>query len=295
MDTAIYGRVIDWHGDWLYYQGDFGELYKINLDGSQKQLLIEQGAYWVTVENDWIYYSNKADKFRLYKIKHDGSASTKLNNSISFNLYAHENFIWYTNIDDYKKVCKMNPETGAAECFNLQAGKFIVYEGWIFYRNKKLNNSISKAKVDGSQTVSLISDPVGDFIISGSRLYYINKKNGSTIYRLGINGGEPVQLCDEKAAYLNKISNWLFYCNSDDSNKIYALRELDSLKLKSYDSEATCLKGIGNRLFFSDVKKGKLISMFSKFKGDEYANDGIDNPKIVQEVTPLNHETLSNL
>jgi hypothetical protein len=292
MNTAIYGCVVGCHGDWLYYQGDYGELYKIKTDGSQKQLLIEQGAYWITVSNDWIYYSNKRDKFRLYRISHDGSSNNKLNDNMSFNLHTYGGYIWYSNIDNCRNICKMKPETSATENLKLPVGKFLISEDWIFYRNKKMNNALSKAKSDGSQSACLSTDAVGDLTVSGNLLYYINRSQGDTIYKVGTDGTGPVQLCADKASNLVLLSGWLFYCNGNYSNRIYALRADGSLKLKAYDSEATCLKRIGNRLFFSDVKKGKLAFVFSIIQSNENADCGSGNLQVVQEVTPLNYEML---
>ncbi len=295
METALYGRLIDCQDGCFYYQGDYGELYKISCDGKQKKLLIEKGAFWVIVKGDWIYYSNKTDRFSLYKIRNDGSSNSKLNNNISFNLHAYESFIWYTNIDDCRNICRMNPETCTVECINLQAGTFVICEDWIFFRDKKLENAISKAKVDGSQYVCLSNDAVGDYCISGNWLYYINRSKGNTIYKIDTDGAEPAKLCYDRASYLNILGGWLFYCNGNDTNKIYALREDGSLKLKAYDSEATFLKRIGNRIFFSDVKKGKLICVFSKIQNDGFTNESSDNRVVVQGIIPLNFNRLKNI
>lgn len=66
-------------GDWVYYCSGTGVISKVKKDGTGNIVPINGQAtasnigFHMNVWNNWIYYSNYADKGKLYKIKADGS------------------------------------------------------------------------------------------------------------------------------------------------------------------------------------------------------------------------------
>lgn len=64
-------------GDWIYYEEyDSKDLYKMKIDGSDSQLVVqEDGILSINVDDDWIYYSGSDDAGvpSLCKIKTDGT------------------------------------------------------------------------------------------------------------------------------------------------------------------------------------------------------------------------------
>ena len=60
-------------GDWIHYVNGLedNKIYKIRIDGTQKQKVCDDHAGYLNVIDDWIYYVKGFDK--LYKIRTDGT------------------------------------------------------------------------------------------------------------------------------------------------------------------------------------------------------------------------------
>ena len=71
------------------------KLYKTDLDGGNKQLVIEDQLSDLNISNGWIYYANASDGKTLYKIKVDGTSKTKLNDISTTNINVVDNWIFY--------------------------------------------------------------------------------------------------------------------------------------------------------------------------------------------------------
>ncbi len=60
-------------GDWIYYSNidDNWKIYKIRTDGSGREQVNNDRSWFLSVFGDWIYYEDAADD--IYKVRIDGS------------------------------------------------------------------------------------------------------------------------------------------------------------------------------------------------------------------------------
>lgn len=79
----------------IYYTDEDNRLYKIDLDGNNKEIAIQDKVYNLNVSNGWIYYSNLSDGKKLYKIRIDGTSKTKLNDIPTMSINVVDNWIFY--------------------------------------------------------------------------------------------------------------------------------------------------------------------------------------------------------
>lgn len=71
------------------------KLYKIDLNGGNKKLVIGDQLLDLNISNGWIYYSNALDNKKLYKVKVDGTSKTKLNDIPTTSINVVDNWIFY--------------------------------------------------------------------------------------------------------------------------------------------------------------------------------------------------------
>lgn len=74
---------------------DDKKLYKTDLNGGNKKLVLEDQLMELNVSNGWIYYSNALDGRKLYKAKIDGTSRTKLNDIPTTLINVVDNWIFY--------------------------------------------------------------------------------------------------------------------------------------------------------------------------------------------------------
>ena len=69
-DKAMY---ISIDGDWIYYlnYSDFGKIYKLKTDGTDKQAIADDLVKLMVTEGEWIYFINKAGSIK--RVKKDGT------------------------------------------------------------------------------------------------------------------------------------------------------------------------------------------------------------------------------
>ncbi|MBC3887836.1 DUF5050 domain-containing protein [Acetobacterium paludosum] len=101
--------IINATDDWIYYCytpatvekgttrgfGDFGELYKIRTDGTEKTKLSSDRAAYINVVGDWIYYADDGDNDKLYKIKTDGTEKNRLFDDVATRINVVGDWIYY--------------------------------------------------------------------------------------------------------------------------------------------------------------------------------------------------------
>lgn len=125
-----------------------GKIYRINIDGTQKTVITDDGSDSLAVEDDWIYYSNYADG------KPVGSEGDSW----------YEGTLYKISVDGTKKV-KLSDST----CNSIN-----VQDDWVYFRNWS-HSGISKVKKDGSGETVLFSSTYNTGIsIAGRDLFYYN-------------------------------------------------------------------------------------------------------------------------
>lgn len=61
------------YGSWIYYVNDEDQtIYRMKTDGTSRQQLMDSKASWINVTSEWIFYTNP-DNNKLYKMKHNGA------------------------------------------------------------------------------------------------------------------------------------------------------------------------------------------------------------------------------
>lgn len=87
-----------------FISSEDNKLYKSDLDGKNKSLVIQDEVYNLNVTDGWIYYSNLSDEKKLYKIKIDGTSKTKLNDISTTSINVIDNWIfYYKDFDIYSR------------------------------------------------------------------------------------------------------------------------------------------------------------------------------------------------
>lgn len=97
-------------GNKIYYSdGEQGNIYKTNLNGSNKELISnDKDTTYLNVNDGWIYYALRKDNYDLYKIKIDGTERTKLLDGQCRNINIIENWIFF--VDENKDMYRIDTD-----------------------------------------------------------------------------------------------------------------------------------------------------------------------------------------
>jgi len=184
-DTPLYINVLQ---DWVYYTNlsDSSKIYKIKTDGTCRTKLNDDESLNTTVIDNWIYYTNNSDSGRLYKIAADGAYRTKLNDNNSKYLNGQWDFIYYVNADDGYSINRIKPDSPLTiqKLKNMYSEDMNITNEFIYFSNKKDNNSLYKININGSGLAKLSPDSAYDLQVSGDWIYYSNASSGDKLCKI---------------------------------------------------------------------------------------------------------------
>lgn len=168
---------------WLYFISNDIGVEKISLKGSKKNLrVIKESVKTATMAGDWIYYT-VSPTGNMYKIKTDGTSKTLL-------------------LD--KKV-----------------NSKVVIGDWIYYIEEGTVSDTSdwklrRIKIDKTED-TLIIEGIKDFIIKGDWIYFTDRYSNANLYKMTLDGSNKKliyshvdsleAICDNYAIVYNKDSN----------------------------------------------------------------------------------------
>lgn len=97
----------------IYYSNYCG-IYKMNLDGSENQLLYDEGScYYLNSDEDWLYFLTNDT---VCKIKKDGTEFTVVREGTAFNLHVHDDYIYFIDIKKDRELCRMKKDGSDEIC-----------------------------------------------------------------------------------------------------------------------------------------------------------------------------------
>jgi hypothetical protein len=265
-------------GDWVYYSYfdnsggpgspiNYGSIYKMKKDGSSKTKLLNVGAEFLNIKDDWIYYSNINYYGRLYRVKTDGSQNEKV-----YAPYAPSDYVMYTNIvgdniyyhySAFDNVVKTDinghiPKETDRESYNSTYGyarEINAAGDWIYFTDG--NNGSLYRMTSSFDNKTLISGG-GDFInVYGDSVYYAN---GEMILRADVNNpGQGFLISDDGASSLNVADGFIYYSNKSDGNKLYRMSLTGSNKTKITDFPAYDINITEDWIFYISSGKTGMI------------------------------------
>ncbi|NMM64745.1 DUF5050 domain-containing protein [Clostridium sp. P21] len=174
---------------------DGSKIYKMGTDGSSKQLLCEDSAEnYMNVVGDWIYYCDNENN-NLYRIKLDGSEKQKLNNAKTRNISIAGNYIYYTAMDENDNGLLYKMKLDGSESKMLSdvdcSTALEVHDDYIYCCGFN-SNGIYRIKTDGtgyeqiSKNKSVIS-----LYVAGNWIYYVDFMSGNKstkLHRMKLDG-----------------------------------------------------------------------------------------------------------
>lgn len=88
-------------GQDIYYSSnsDNNRIYKISIDGTNKEKILNDRALFISIYDEWIYFSNYSYGGYIYRVRKDGTGKTKLNNRHSTNLRIENGVLYYTDYE----------------------------------------------------------------------------------------------------------------------------------------------------------------------------------------------------
>lgn len=94
--------------DWIYYTNgnEKNAIYKVKKDGTENQVVLNEGAEFLNYHEGWLYYSSLKEEQRIFRVRLDGSAREQVTAdpySSDINIIGHYLYYRVGNSGQYRK------------------------------------------------------------------------------------------------------------------------------------------------------------------------------------------------
>jgi len=208
--------------EWIYF-GDptEGFLCKAGFqDGSDMQVLCEDGAAFINPVGDTVYYCNMWDDYSVCSVGTDGQNQQKLADGHCEDLSCLDGWLYYYTADGIFKL----PADGG-EPAELLSGQFCcVYasDGWVYYIDNEVGE-LCRIPVEGGESESLLTDdPIRSYAIEDGGIYsLIGTGDSSSVILTKMDGSSRTTIYSQEDPIdaINVSQNRLFIlCSPDDGS-----------------------------------------------------------------------------
>ncbi len=166
-------------GDWIYYTKgaiQSGNIYRMKIDGSAKQMISDHSVSTLAVTENGIYYT--IDFSKLMRMDLDGSNKKKLLTGSVTDVVAHDNRLYFNY---NKQLYAMNLDgTQLTKISDHDARCMNIAGDWIYYSNHSdYSKKLYRVDVNGQREQELNTDKTFYIHIIGETLYYYDQVNKS--------------------------------------------------------------------------------------------------------------------
>ncbi|MFE4894218.1 DUF5050 domain-containing protein [Peribacillus butanolivorans] len=208
--------------EWVYYTvmpfSDVPMLYRVKLDGTEREKLVK-GAEYVQVNNDKVYYYDSI-KNGLYKMNLDGTDkvqiySPKAEVTVSF-VVDHEQIYFYKPINeegDEGKLYSMSLNGEHVRKLNDTVSYYQIIDGvdeqFLYYTDA--DEHLYKVDKQTGKEKEITDRKFSSLIVDENWIYYLNPSDHYHIYKMKKNGEKNQLLLDKKVSDINVLDNWIYY------------------------------------------------------------------------------------
>ncbi|SDC93496.1 protein of unknown function [Paenibacillus sp. UNCCL117] len=259
LNLAGGGQVAE-RGGWVYKtpllsSGGPQTLVKARADGSEEKRLSEDGATWINVAGDWLYYiAPAADrKAAIYKMRTDGTGRNVIASPEAKALWVQDGWLYY--IADGLYRMKTDGTGGQRLTDAADVRSMFLQDDRIYYvREEDGRQRLYAAGLDGSAPAK-VRDGVRSFIIVDDWIYYTNGEN--RLGKLSLDGSVSIDLHTSSRSPLSSFNyrdGWLYYVSGGfgvhGSASVERIRIDGSGREPLFEARATALYWAGEELYF---------------------------------------------
>ncbi len=214
-------------GDYVYYRGWGGYVYKAQHDVREATRLTEYSVQNIQVVNNWIYFSKReiggCAEHNLYRIRTDGTGEQMLTDSDD-DKRMHVNivgdWIYYSNVSDGHKLYKVRIDGTEKTKLNNECSWYInVIGDWIYYSDWDDVRNLYKIRTDGTNKTKLNNIHSGSINVAGEWIYYVAPPDLVSSYgalqRMRTDGTGVTNIL-ESAGSFSIVGEWIYYYGIKD-------------------------------------------------------------------------------
>ncbi len=258
--------------EWVYIS-DFNNLYKVNVNTLEKNVVIPSGiriASKVIVENGWVYYSNASDGNKIYKVNLNDGIKTRLNHEDSGIIEIVDGYLYYyyNEFEDSGKISRIKTDGSDKRQLTKNRSMFEgVVDGWLYYDKMDYEGcggsdcfpgKLHRVELDGSQNQEL-ADSRGQFqSVEKDKIYFMLGDVIGQICEMERDGKNIKVIVDKAIPNFYKANAWIYYSGNNGITRV----TVDGMKEEKImeGNAASIIYGITNEWLYYGTMNGLNMS-----------------------------------
>ena len=241
-------------GDRIFYSNreHSGFLYKIRIDGTEKEQINNDTSSGVNVVGEWAYYRNESDNDHLYKIRINGTGRTQLNSNASLGSVVAGDWIYYKNNSAGNSIYKIRTDgSGEKKLIDIDDCSYFNVAGERIYFTVEDYDTLYSADLNGSNITRILYNCSAINII-GDRIYYLSRSNNiHQLCRRRTDVTGEMRVTPDDCLFINVVGDWIYYRNqSGRENSLYKIRTNGTGKIKLSGDDAYDINVAGNWIYY---------------------------------------------
>lgn len=243
-------------GNWIYYSGNDGKLYRMDTNGSSKSLMLNEEIYFLYVESDWIYYYSGG---ALYRMKTDGSIKSKIVDSTDmWHYYIQGSYVYFLEDGNIMRV-GMDGKGKTAVVRN-GVREFSVSDGFIYYLAS--DQKLYRVNMDGTGVRMLVDGYVESINVTGNWIYYLNASENDNLYKIAVDGTCKARIGSAKAyGSIIVAGDSVFYNDIDVQYSINKMDKDGSNVSSIGQGTGYSFRFDGGWIYYVDMRDDSIVKM----------------------------------
>lgn len=272
-DGSVYGNVpgnvanggwVNAYDDWIYYDSlpELQDFYRMRVDGSEKNLLDDGGATYVSMYEGWIYYISLEN--HICRMRPNGEGQEQVTTFTAFSLNIVDGWMYFTRNEPGTSfltgdIWKMRP--GGSEMKLLRkdsAEDMVAYGGWLYFNTTRSSEDRSQRplyRIDfEGNNLQQVSESVHFYAPAGDWIFY-RSFSEEGLHKVRLDGSDAQKVNDANPLGLNVLGDWVYYADRVDAfiRPLYRVNIETSEQLLVSDKNCTGVAVVGDRILIREV------------------------------------------
>lgn len=258
------GYIIKYDDNYIYANADdYNNLYKINIHSKDKEKLAGgHDFYEMNLYNDEIYYISSVPG-EIWKVSVDGSSKEKLINQRVQNLILYDNKMYYrlSEDNDWGKLYSADLNGENKKLLAQKIKGFCIYNGIIYYSDLD-KNALCSMNTDGTNITVINDSYTNNLFVENTMLIYSDHNREDKLYAYDLNNNTEKCISEDRCWDLNCNNEWIFYRNQSEGGSLYCVSFDGNTKYKLIDGNVTDIVVIDELICYRNINKDNKIEYF---------------------------------
>lgn len=187
LSPALMGNYIYYHH---YDTTDATTLYRIKIDGKEKEQLSKEPLNPSGISNNGLYYNNTISNLNMCRFDPTTKSKSTVYTGGSYFCVPYENYIYFLNCDKNYTLYRYNLTTNQAEAVtNERVDCYNIYGNYIYYQTASGDESgFYRCEKDGSNPTLIIDGVYTNINVTSKNVYFYKFGQDSPIYCIPTSG-----------------------------------------------------------------------------------------------------------